>query len=633
MAEQTRPRRKVTSRVNTTPTSSPSISSSTYHPVTRAKVDLSDIATPIAIGRSPLKSTSSNSSLKSHLSTSTSISHARSPVPQNFSPRSYNQRATAQSSHLTTSTSPTRSDRSPGIASSTTRTPVARVRAAGSVIDRSGNSKTHSASRSEFDLQLDNPEVQNKKNTVDKASASSQIASRTRAHSLRSTLSGITDRSPIAHVKSNAKNATSPDLTASNRSCEGLGNSPLSLSKSNHSVNILGVDGAFSTSPQTPETSPERPPTQSQYPYLQPLALERMSSGESHIYSRQHLAHLIPHPTASAPTSPVPFTKLESGGVFTTLHARNGSRSRLPSHPLSKFPPPLPLPPTSPELRPIALPALTPARTSSEQSQSVSSQRLLSLSDGRDSDTGSEGQSNVSLATPSRYEHQNQGTKKVATNHSASPEESLSHFTQINEDLKTNYDKDQEVDDMLCADAEEAKIKRKNEDLSIYNASLLAINKRLEAAISKQRREILKLRRRLRETILHPPPHSLMTFSSSISPPSSSHPLSPSIDPLDPSDMGEDGTESHFDAEMLDPQLDARWENVTSLLNDMKERAEIAVEKGKEELKPGASRVLEWTEMEEQGEGEGDASVESIVETSVDHGMENDTNERPRLSL
>jgi len=48
---------------------------------------------------------------------------------------------------------------------------------------------------------------------------------------------------------------------------------------------------------------------------------------------------------------------------------------------------------------------------------------------------------------------------------------------------------------------------------------------------------------------------------------------------------------------MRDPELDARWDRVAEMVEAMKKKAVIAVEKGKEEIKV-AGRVLDWTEVE-----------------------------------
>lgn len=49
--------------------------------------------------------------------------------------------------------------------------------------------------------------------------------------------------------------------------------------------------------------------------------------------------------------------------------------------------------------------------------------------------------------------------------------------------------------------------------------------------------------------------------------------------------------------DMRDPELDARWDKVAEMVENMNKKAVIAVEKGKEEVK-AAGRVLDWTEVE-----------------------------------
>lgn len=67
------------------------------------------------------------------------------------------------------------------------------------------------------------------------------------------------------------------------------------------------------------------------------------------------------------------------------------------------------------------------------------------------------------------------------------------------------------------------------------------------------------------------------------------------------------------EAEMADPQLDARWCKMEDLVLGMKNAAEEAVRKGEEEgSREGRGRVLGWAEMEEMRDmGDGDASFTS----------------------
>ncbi|WVQ89332.1 hypothetical protein IAS59_003089 [Cryptococcus gattii] len=185
---------------------------------------------------------------------------------------------------------------------------------------------------------------------------------------------------------------------------------------------------------------------------------------------------------------------------------------------------------------------------------------------------------------------------------------------------------EQEVDDMLGTDAVEAKINRKIADLEISNASLLAINQALEATKSKQRAEIGKLRRRLRETLAFPhlgaggasggsPSSFGRGFGAGFSGSHSNSGLDLGASTLE----DEPERENDFDlfllheAEMADPQLDARWCKMEDLVLGMKKAAEEAVRKGEEEgSREGRGRVLGWAEMEEMRDmGDGDASFTS----------------------
>lgn len=50
--------------------------------------------------------------------------------------------------------------------------------------------------------------------------------------------------------------------------------------------------------------------------------------------------------------------------------------------------------------------------------------------------------------------------------------------------------------------------------------------------------------------------------------------------------------------DLRDPELDARWDKIADMVETMKKKAATAVERGKEEVKMGAGRVLDWTEVE-----------------------------------
>lgn len=63
-----------------------------------------------------------------------------------------------------------------------------------------------------------------------------------------------------------------------------------------------------------------------------------------------------------------------------------------------------------------------------------------------------------------------------------------------------------------------------------------------------------------------------------------------------PDDQADD--DASDDEDMRDPELDARWDKVADMVENMNKRAINAVEKGKEEVKAGPGRVLDWTEVE-----------------------------------
>lgn len=77
----------------------------------------------------------------------------------------------------------------------------------------------------------------------------------------------------------------------------------------------------------------------------------------------------------------------------------------------------------------------------------------------------------------------------------------------------------------------------------------------------------------------------------------------PGLAPIIPSYLtgGDDTaneTSADDDEEMHNPELDARWDRVAAMIEKMQLRGALAVEKGKEEVKTGPGRVLDWTEIE-----------------------------------
>lgn len=115
-----------------------------------------------------------------------------------------------------------------------------------------------------------------------------------------------------------------------------------------------------------------------------------------------------------------------------------------------------------------------------------------------------------------------------------------------------------------------------------HDTSLTPSNK--TATKSKQRSEIMKLRRMLRESLSGSKPGLTPIIPSYLS----------SQEPND----APNGDEGGEDEELHNPELDARWDRVAEMVDRMKTRGATAVEKGKEEVKVAPGRVLDWTEVE-----------------------------------
>ncbi|GFZ50288.1 hypothetical protein JCM24511_08044 [Saitozyma sp. JCM 24511] len=296
------------------------------------------------------------------------------------------------------------------------------------------------------------------------------------------------------------------------------------------------------------------------------------------------------HPAASAPSSPhQPTTALYEPPLSAGRAAHR--RAPLPYNPYTHHPPSLPPPPLSPELRTVALPLLTPGRSSDEYSRPSSEARRISIS-------GSEVSEVVSALL-----------EQVSASSGRPERDRLSGSTAVDEDTNEDKGKDQIADvevvlDGEADDVEEAKVNRKVADLEISNASLLAINRSLEATKAKQRSEILKLRRALRES-LHgiTPSFALGPTSTSTSLHSALSFLSPAAEPY------ADDLDGYFsDEAMADPQLEARWDKITDTLGHMLRRGEEAVARGREDVKPEGAKVLGWMDMDGLEDGSGSAA-------------------------
>ncbi|KAK8849390.1 hypothetical protein IAR55_004722 [Kwoniella newhampshirensis] len=582
MTDPIKPRRKVATQISLAPSPSPSVSSSTLRatdqPRIRAKISSASInASPSSSERPSIRSTPSSQSLRA----STPSSRARSHVPPD---------TTTPHARVNTRT-PTHSTSTPGISSgrpapggSSTSTPVARVRGTRPVVNEATSS----------------PHTPN-------AGGLENVTIRTRALSLKNTPG---DRSPVVRIKPST--ATSTPIVATVATLSALPTpihvpieQPLSSPGLGVEVDTLhdtpggwirhgspekiDVDESSSAGPSSDQSVP--PPIPRGSPTIPPSA-----------YAHHALAHVSPHPTASAPTSPGPFSTSTFSDIPRSAPRNHPHiRARLPFNPHTNHPPPLPRPPESPELRPVDLPILTPARSSEEWSRAGSSSRKYSAS-----------------------ESEHSGVLLKIDMDDVSPEnrDRLSGATAVNVEVMDVGGKegDVEVDEVLETNAEEAKVNRKIADLEISNASLLAINKTLEATKSKQRTEILKLRRMLRESLAGGAVHPLSATAPFHSPLGL---FSPSID-LTSDEMNIDPTDLLFEEEMADPQLDARWDKIADLVSTMKRRGEVAVERGKEEVKVGPGRVLGWAEMEERA---ADASVDSggmVGETTLEDMAEVD---------
>ncbi|RXK38895.1 hypothetical protein M231_03844 [Tremella mesenterica] len=268
-------------------------------------------------------------------------------------------------------------------------------------------------------------------------------------------------------------------------------------------------------------------------------------------------AHHKQHPTC-------PVTPLADASPQLSVGTKH---RKMPVNPAVHHPPHFPLPPHSPQLRLVDLPLLTPFQTPTDWNKS--------LPPAAGSASGSE----------LGYRSAVVEVQQVSIDDDTS--------SAISDELENP-----DVNVVLNAEVDEAKINRKIADLEISNASLLAINKSLEATKARQRAEILKLRRALRDSLGGPPIPSL--------------PSSPNITESHPSIMSivadEEGNDS-FDNDMVDPQIEARWERIISMVDGMKQRGQRAVERGKEEVRIAGQRVLGWVEVNEEGSPVGDTGT------------------------
>ncbi|AAW43433.1 hypothetical protein CNE00380 [Cryptococcus deneoformans JEC21] len=720
MTDPHKPRPKVTSHISSTPSHSPS---TTYRASVRAKVTPSAITasqtTPGASSRPSLKTTSSSSSLRSHVSASsanTPRAGARSPLP-----RTPSTPASVPQARVTKPFQPQRSPLTPGFAPNSgnpsssssasalgvaSGTPVAvpRVRTARSALGVSTVSGVSNSSASKGKNNTENGNGSASGSGYDGSNGygqtpaapvvgtsttnASMYSTRTRTDSLKST-SSVGDRAPRVRVK----------LQPQPQSQAQTWLHPKSSSQ-------------FTSPPSTSSPSPT------------PQAQTQNQNQNRSTHLPPHVPyHLLTNPTASAPTSPTPFTQpqspdiqptsqgphppspLSSTSAMTTSFTattmttkRRTSKPRLPPmilHPSERQQAlkegrkvvgwlgmggvgrGMRMMPGSPERKTVELPDLTPAAPGTpgleekgeeewegenglyadergEQGDLGREEYQSLYENGNENDNDNDDKHGCEYKhryeydyvkdneNGERYSIENRNGKRNAEqvevtsvlpivgdrqDSSKGGEEGEAKRKCVGENgveaeaeagagTEIGGEQEQEVDDMLVTDAVEAKINRKVADLEISNASLLAINKSLEATKSKQRAEIGKLRRRLRETLAFPHlgseapggSSSGLDFGLGLGVGASS--LEEEADPESEHDL------SLFllhEAEMADPQLDARWSKMEDLVVGMKKAAEEALRRGEEEgSREGRGRVLGWAEMEEMEEvEEGDVSFTS----------------------
>ncbi|WWC66938.1 uncharacterized protein I206_100845 [Kwoniella pini CBS 10737] len=620
MTDPVKPRRKVASQISLAPSPSPVASSSVP---SRVRAHLTSSSSP-ATTRPRLRSTPSSGSPQS-----TPISRARSPVPPLSANTTPNPRVTVRKPKTPITPVPsTLPPRSVVGLTPNDNTPVIKIRAAKSLIGAPSSSTSTPRTpdfrrRNTGDVNDVRVRTLSLKNTP--ASGSAPLArvrpSGTSSANTPSTSLHSTPKAPFT--------ATSPDISdippfTQSPNSTNTDNNALSTS---HETILHGLgmdDGGLRILQSTwRDSSPERirDSTEIHSNRSSPSRRSPVLLPHGTISSAQHaLQYIFQHPTASAPTSPIPSSTPSHDKLPRSAHKTNGHiKAKLPYHPYGGHPPSLPPPPHSPELRTVALPSLTPARSSEEWSRTTSSQGYGSSNIRKFSGTSSEFSAGILEMRKEDARDRLSGMTAVAVDDTA---------TKLGE-AKIG---DQDVDNVLGADAEEAKVNRKIADLEISNKSLLAINKTLEATKSKQRTEILKLRRMLRESLAGNglPSSSFSSFN----------PLSPSLNLLSPStdrfDEDLDPEGAYFEEEMVDPQIEARWEKIVDLVGNMKKRGENAVELGKEEIKPSNGRVLDWTEIERNRKdnitlnNDLDISVDSLTPNELDPEEDNYAGETSR---
>ncbi|WVR03348.1 hypothetical protein IAU60_000339 [Kwoniella sp. DSM 27419] len=652
MTDPAQPRRKVTSQISLGATSSPSVSSpgssNPLVPRVRARVTPSSIATPSSPSTPPFPTRPTARSTPSSLSIQSapvSRTRTRSPAaPLTSTPTSAHTSAGRLRTQGTPGTPNTPVLNRPSISreGSSASTPVARLRTARSTL--------------ESPVGIRSPRTPAIRRSNTEGATQAELSNRTRALSLRSDSGPARDGRAVARVR--ISQPTTPSGT-SNFPIGGDLRAVSQLSPQTKTHLNPGSAGSFSSPQLSPglgithddllahtfpadggstwrDVSPERSSdTDSQLDIHSNRSspTRRSPEKQSTMSSAQHaMAYLLQHPTMSAPTSPVPGAQASA-----RLPRVSGTAARLLRNPHMAQPAPLPPTPTSPEVRTIDLPMLTPVRSSEEWSRASSS---VSSSDRRkpsvDVSASESEMSHLSRLSHSAIEPDMKEVWDRDRLSGATAVDEVTHGERVKFDLDAGTggqdggEGDEEVEEVLGADAEEAKVNRKVADLEISNASLLAINKMLEATKAKQRTEIMKLRRMLRETMSGHALSSLNHLSASGQPGrtlgSPLALLSPGLADLSDGETGPEG--AYFDDEMVDPQLEGRWDKVADLVNSMKRRGEAAVQMAKEEVRAGPGRVLDWTEVERRREGEeGDEGDASFHSASQDHDRDRDADQ------
>ncbi|TXT11282.1 uncharacterized protein COLE_01692 [Cutaneotrichosporon oleaginosum] len=271
--------------------------------------------------------------------------------------------------------------------------------------------------------------------------------------------------------------------------------------------------------------------------------------------------------------------------------------------------PSFPAPPESPELRTVALPIMTPARTPeaseylSLKPASFGSRRFSSGSESGQGETSVVGlRKSISPRARVSPEAVMPWSNTIPNGKSRKPLPTSRHWAGSTGD-ESSYDHsdDHHSDDDIDLEAEidsnllelspsaemelaRDKWERKIADLEISNSSLMNINRMLETTKVKQQGEIVRLRRALRDARSGVPERPVLEPA----------PLSAEEDP--------DSSGSWGDDEMEDPEVEKRWDRLRDLVSAMRKAGEDAVERGRQEVKPH-QRVLGWLEVEAMGIG------------------------------